>query len=572
MNTADPLAEYEAAEDAIKSGWGSEKTKIDAVLALARGGATQLAMSRFDEFGLGNLIKNEDALALKGRLLKDFAESLNGVNRIDYLTQSAIAYQRAWEITKGTYSGINAATLHALSGRMHESQTIAKTVLESLRQKRHAGNPEESYYRLATAAEAHLLLGDTQKAERVLENAIAVDSENHVAHASTLKQLSKILRSSGEDSTWLDRFRPPPCCFYAGRMRGMGGNSERSSRLKELVTQWMDNNEISVAYGALAAGADLIFAEIYLARGGKLNVVLPCPVSTFLAHSVSPFGGDWEQRFRYCIDRSESVTEVTNDATLMGNVAIELAAQIAMGLAIKTSDELATAPIQLLLEPRKGGLSDRFSEVWRSSRARYRSETLESIKVDEDDEHFSDRSRDREKNRVLAAILFADLSGYGSLSDAQVLEVSRSVLQPLRYSIEEVSSDHLYLNSWGDGIIAVYESVSIAAEVATKMHNEFLKIDLKKLGLPESLALRIGAHYGPLTLVEDPVTERPGVLGAQVSHAAKIEPLAVPGSALTSEAFAAALALLGNGKFVTRYVGRRELKGKSELERLFSLS
>jgi class 3 adenylate cyclase len=103
------------------------------------------------------------------------------------------------------------------------------------------------------------------------------------------------------------------------------------------------------------------------------------------------------------------------------------------------------------------------------------------------------------------------------------------------------------------------------------LQKAFTEIDLAKIGLPSDLALRIGAHYGPVTLATDPFTNRTTAYGSQVAYAARIEPLAVPGSIWVSEAFAATLALSPACGYTTAYVGRQNLRGVENLARLFAL-
>ena len=50
-----PLETYERAEDTILLGNATAETKVSAVLALARGGAIELALKRFKSFQLDQL-------------------------------------------------------------------------------------------------------------------------------------------------------------------------------------------------------------------------------------------------------------------------------------------------------------------------------------------------------------------------------------------------------------------------------------------------------------------------------------------------------------------------------------
>ena len=90
--------------------------------------------------------------------------------------------------------------------------------------------------------------------------------------------------------------------------------------------------------------------------------------------------------------------------------------------------------------------------------------------------------------------------------------------------------------------------------------------------LPAHLALRLGGHAGPVTSMIDPFMGTPNFFGTQVTIAARIEPVALPGSLYVSEPFAALLGLSAPGDYRTDYVGQMELAKKFGHMRLFAVS
>lgn len=123
-----------------------------------------------------------------------------------------------------------------------------------------------------------------------------------------------------------------------------------------------------------------------------------------------------------------------------------------------------------------------------------------------------------------------------------------------------------------DGIHVVYGSVEAAADGALALLDSFAKIDLPRTSLPAHLALRIGGHFGPVAELTDPFLRRPSFYGTHITIAARIEPVAVPGTAYVSEPFAALLALHAPGRFRTEYVGQTELPKQFGTMRLFTLT
>jgi len=571
--TPHPLETYELAEDAILRGRATAETKVSAVLALARGGATQLALKRFRDFQLDQLTDNENALALFGRLLKDRANTLPGSQKGIALKESADAYHKAWQLTGGHYSGINAATLYTLAGKTDIGQKIAKQILKTASSATSYDAPEDNYYWKATCAEAYLLLGGTEQARKTLIQAQKRDPENWVAHASTLKQFERVLKYNNENIKWLESFRPPQTCFYTGRIRGIVANSSLAAALTKKINQFLDKTPLSSAHGALAAGADILFAEAVLARGVQLNILLPCQKDVFETYSVAPFGQAWVSRYRECLARANIITEATNDDTLMGETAISLAAQISMGQAIERANALATRAVQVLIQPSNRGLSEQLKQTWLNSSRGFESATLDAS----DTSLNSHTSAISNLNlapcdRNLAAMIFADLTGFGQLHDEDVRNVLASILRPLSEVLKTSGAAMTHVDSWGDGIFAVFKDVASATKTAHALQNTMQSIDLTASNLPETLNLRIGAHYGPVTYADDPITGRAGVFGSQVSYAAKIEPVAVPGAILASEAFASALALSPYKEASSHYIGRQTLKSIVQPVRLFSIN
>ena len=80
-------------------------------------------------------------------------------------------------------------------------------------------------------------------------------------------------------------------------------------------------------------------------------------------------------------------------------------------------------------------------------------------------------------------------------------------------------------------------------------------VDLEALGLPSYIALRLGAHFGPVYERNDPILDQPNFFGVHVSKAARIEPITPEGCVYVTEHMAAFLALDGKARFTCDYVG-----------------
>ena len=329
-----------------------------AVLALVRSGSLDLAISEYARYDLSSVRHHEDIMALEGRLFKDlYIRALwrgDYAGAKSYAQQSAHKYEDAFQDTQGFYSGVNAATM-ALMADMPEEIISArvKAIIELLPDAQQL-TPEDHYFVEATRAECTLMLGEQETAKRSLQKARAFDPQNYAAHASTIKQFELILDKQSKDKNWLADFRPPRPLHYAGHI--WTDSHPVSDELALKISDFIQQHDIGFAYGALAAGADITFAEALLQEGAELNVILPESIEDFLARSVEPYGADWVSRFNACLEQAHSVTCLPEINDGEDYVRHGLAGHMAMGQAILRSEHLAVSACQLLiLNPRRTG-------------------------------------------------------------------------------------------------------------------------------------------------------------------------------------------------------------------------
>ncbi|MEO1643487.1 MAG: TRAFs-binding domain-containing protein, partial [Pseudomonadota bacterium] len=159
-----------------------------AVLALARAGATDFAQAEYERYGLDQCHDDEDIMALAARLEKDRFLTASGDKKTKHANKSAGLYQAAFEKTGGFYSGINSATMSFISAQDAVRASIDADTILRLLPETEALSPENLYFIEATRAEGHLLRGDLKRAKASLQRAIRHDPLNYPAHSTTLKQ------------------------------------------------------------------------------------------------------------------------------------------------------------------------------------------------------------------------------------------------------------------------------------------------------------------------------------------------------------------------------------------------
>lgn len=301
---------------------------------IARSGDVLRAWRLFEGAGLLES-RDSEAMSLRGRLLKDRALRSLGPDRSELLDQAQDAYMRAAGGRRATYPLINAATIALLNGKPDEAQALARQVLDLLESGDH--EPETRYWLGATAAEAKLLLGDARAARLALEEAVKAAPEAWEDQAATLRQFQQILEWTGAPFGVFDHLRPPASLYFSGII----GLPEDAARVRQEIGAMLDRVRPGMVFGALAAGSDIVIAEMAIAAGAQLHVVLPTHVEAFREVSVAQFGDDWGRRFDRLLDSAEAV-EILEGPGLLSGAAVHLAAQVAMGLAIRRARVLAT--------------------------------------------------------------------------------------------------------------------------------------------------------------------------------------------------------------------------------------
>ena len=548
--------------------------KHRAVLCLVNSGALSAASQEFVKLELDKIVDDEEILCLKGKILKSQALTDKSIARL-----ATEQYAKAYALNKNFYPGINLATLQLLCGDKTSSQTTAAEVLSSINCVS-SDDTDNPYYKYATKAEAYLLLDQVSKVKTYLSKAITQDPANYRAHATTIKQLELITKVQEKSSRWLNNFRPPIAIHYGGYIFSPSGGHNNISEtdlisLESKVTTRLKHMNVGFGYGSLAAGSDIIIAETILSLGAELNVVLPTDTIDFIAQSVTPFGQEWVERFHSCLKRATSVQISSLNLTLLDETLLKFSSQVAMGRTILRAQTLATKAQQLLIW--SGAEGDKISitysdyKFWEKTGFEQEQILLTNLAPNKEGaKKISDLNNNKHK-RTIAAILFADFHKFSELNEGQVSIFSEHILKLLSETLKQSDIKPFEMNTWGDGLFLAFESVVDAANCGSVLQKCFNKIDLAKLGLPKNLSLRIGANYGPVFSGIDAFLEKPTVFGPNVTFAARIEPITVPGSIYVSENFASVLATQPNTKYRCEYIGLVKLHKSNEPTPIYSI-
>lgn len=501
------------------------KPALPALTALARAGAVGRAWELFVAAGYLERTADPAALAVKGRLLKGRARLAEGAQRPALFAQAAEAYAAADKLAFVPYFAINAATLQLLAGNQAAAALEARAVLAQLESGEAIA--DTPYFLAATQAEALLILGERSAAEAAMEKAAEHGPDGWADRAVTIAQLREIAGVQGSDTGWIERFAPPTSLHFAGHM-GLASGGASEAALAAQLGQLFAANRFGFAWGALAAGADIVIAEMLLTRGAELHVVLPCPPDQFEAQSVAPAGEDWTGRYRTLLEAATSVRSAADSATSAHDPLATLhAGELAIGGALNNATMLASSAAQLIVTDEAGGgiNTARQAALWRAS-----SGTQHCLTAPRDmqvEKLFPPEQPD--PARVLAVHLSAGLdalAGEGTLHSAEITALTEPISKVLAQL--PPGSVRTAPGRWE----AVVEDFDLALTTARK---------LAALG-----NVAVGAHLAIGPVLRDGPSGTLVPFGPAPELAGHLAALAPEGVALISDVLAVTLAARGS--------------------------
>ena len=345
-----------------------------------------------------------------------------------------------------------------------------------------AASGEDSYFAAATEVEACLLLGDEIGARTALERAAQMHGGDYGALSTTRRQLRMICAVTAIDPDILSALAGPAVAHYCGHRMARHREQGRLQHAQEedvaaRMALAVERRPAGYAYGSLASGGDILWAEALMARGCELHVVLPFALEEFIATSVAPAGAAWMERFHRCLEAATSVNYATVGAYLGDDVLYSYCAEFAMGLALVRARHLDSDVHQLALwdgEP-PTGVAGTAADV-----ARWKSTGHDVVVVapwkstadasDAGDIRVPPPSTEGRKSpgRVIRAMLIGDISGFSKLSDEQLPMFAEVVLGAFARVLGDHDTEVEYRNTWGDALYAVLSGAPAAAALCPR--------------------------------------------------------------------------------------------------------
>ncbi len=587
LKLGEPLFAYDVVAEGIRHSPNDVRLRQLLALALARSGAVES----------GNAVlaglyqeghRDEETLGLLARTHKDLAqEATDDVEAVRHLHQAYKFYAQAYEATGGYWSGINAATLALLLGERQRAIGLAREVAVKCRAElaRVENLKGDRYWLLSTLGESALLLEQWSEAEDWYTQAVAQGRGDWGSLQSTRHNAHLLLKHLHGDEELVERvFRFPSVVVFVGHMIDRPDReiprfpSQVEHAVKSAIRQRLKEVNAGFGYASAACGSDILFHEVILEKKGESHLVLPYEKEFFIEDSVDIVGNpDWVTRCYEVMARAIEVEQASKRSQICGRISYLFGTLMLHGLASIRAEQLETKLVPMAVwdgKPGDGpeGTADTVKR-WQSLGLAVEIIDLRKI-LSQQCPHVASRTSTStvtvsqptstaasEFVSEIRALLFADAHGFSELTDEQIPRFVEHFLGLAARLAADSSHKLLMKNTWGDGLYFVFSNVRDAGQFALNLRDGICFTNWPTKGLP-NLNLRIGLHAGPVYSCTDPVTQRTNYIGANVSRAARIEPITPAGQVYCSQTFAALAAAEGVKEFRCDYVGQTSMAKK----------
>jgi tetratricopeptide (TPR) repeat protein len=562
------LTACDIADEGLRYYPGDARLLQGRALALARMGSHEEARRILRELAEGS--DDEETLGLLARTYKDlWLESSDPAD----LERAFQAYSDAYGRHRDRYwTGINAATLAAARGDREAAQRIGAEVWEVCLDRIASAPASERYWLAGTIAEAALVLGEYDEAERCYAEASRLAESDLGSLSSTLRNARIVLRTApAETAARIERaIGMPRVAVFSGHMPDAPDRpaprfpAQSTAAVGEGLRELLARRQVRIGYASAAAGADILFLEALQDTGGRTHVVLPSARDQFFEESVAGRGEGWPERFERVMARASEVIVASEERLSIGSIAYEYANQVLHGLAADRARQLGVSLARVAVwdggpPERSAGTADAVGH-WRA--AGYDVDVIDPrdgrvwmAAADAAAEVFHG-ARDADPATAIRAMIFADAYHFSKLGESQMPGFVDWFLGPVAEMMERTSPTPVFRNTWGDGLFFVFEKAADAGRFAIGLAECVGAIDRRAAGLPESMHLRVALHVGPVYPFRDRIIGKPNYIGSHVNRTARIEPVTPPGQVYGTYAFAALAALQAPGEFRCDYVGR----------------
>jgi len=131
------------------------------------------------------------------------------------------------------------------------------------------------------------------------------------------------------------------------------------------------------------------------------------------------------------------------------------------------------------------------------------------------------------------SILFLDVTGWSKLKANEIHAYATKGL----HALSKILDNYDFINTWGDSIVATFDSTKTAAEMALRLQ-EFFANSYPESGVSSGLTCRVSLHLGEVICCRNALRNESDVFGEAIHVAARLEPVTSPGAIFCTQAFA----------------------------------
>jgi hypothetical protein len=505
-------------------------------LSMAKSGSAKAAMD-FLEPVYKQFPDDPETSGILGSIYKElFKETRNS----RYAAQSKDTYLANFKLTKNYYTGINAASMSAISGSLSKAREIAKEIITIL------DEDSTDVWEVATLAEAHLLLQEKSKAVDLYLRCRAIVGSDWGKVNSIYNQLWLLNHYIAVSNQVLNIFSPPAIAAFVGHMIDHPTRdfarfpASIESDVKAAIIGALKSINAKIGYSSMACGGDILFAESMLETGGEVNLFLPFDTKDFIQTSVEFAGSEWVDRFGKLMSQSR-VHHVTKENYEGNDDLFTLQARVIFGSAINRAKMLHSGAHLISLfadadvKVKEGGTRDTM-KLWPTTEKRLNINPQNFLKeaIVKTTPVSSGKILAKEKNesRKVRFLLSMVLDNSTEEDRERFQYHTKKRIEEMQ--VEEIVSD-------GSGFLYAFKTASDGTTLAWNI--------LKTPAVPVA-KIKTALHAGAVIIEENPVR----IFGQNTEHLKAIHEFAIPGKVYASFQFSSAL-VLESDKYAIEFAG-----------------
>ena len=302
-------ARYQA-ENFLKDHPDNPRIRQLLALSMAKSGATEEALAMFEPVYRQSPEDQESAGILGGIYKTLFKEQESQV----YAIKSYEIYLANFLKTKNYYTGINAATMSIIGGKVSQGKEIARTLIDTLEKKE-----SMDFWEYATLAEAFLLVKNKEQATKHYFKTRTLAENDWGKIRSIHNQLWLLNHFISVPKEITKIFTPPNVVAFVGHMIDHPARKDPrfppqiEDVVKKALLQDIQSHRIDIGYSSIACGADILFIEAMAELGKEINIYIPFSPEDVIETSVRFAGEEWVKRFHKILSEQKKVKLITTD-------------------------------------------------------------------------------------------------------------------------------------------------------------------------------------------------------------------------------------------------------------------